>query len=323
MGVVEMGLRCTLVFLLFTIIVKSESPTEQSRSRQKRDTVGLTSKRWARGIVPYQYSDQAHQHTKFAFNRAIRVIQTLSCVKFVRRKYERDYIHVITGTGCYSMIGRIGGRQALSLGKGCFRKGVAVHEVLHALGFYHEQSRLDRDNHVIINHYNVLDRAKKQFMKYKFGQGHTLGEPYDPDSIMHYSNKDFSKNGRDTITYRNNPHKLLGKKAYLSKTDVVQLNKLYNCARQSEDKEGESKKVTKVCRDNEYAFLSGQCTLYFFVGTCYTNPHRMRYLCPKTCGYCRNVCQDTARDCSFYSLFGFCRDNTIVRTKCKKTCGLC
>ena len=57
---------------------------------------------------------------------------------------------------CYSMIGRDGGMQYLSLGSGCFRKGIAIHETMHLVGFFHEQSRLDRDRYVDVHYYNVL-----------------------------------------------------------------------------------------------------------------------------------------------------------------------
>lgn len=56
---------------------------------------------------------------------------------------------------CYSLIGRDGGQQQLSLGVGCYRKGIAIHEVMHLLGFFHEQSRLDRDDHVTVNYGNA------------------------------------------------------------------------------------------------------------------------------------------------------------------------
>ena len=58
---------------------------------------------------------------------------------------------------CYSIVGRDGGRQDISLGYGCRTKGIAIHELLHTLGFFHEQSRTDRDKHVIIMQYNALD----------------------------------------------------------------------------------------------------------------------------------------------------------------------
>ena len=56
---------------------------------------------------------------------------------------------------CYSNIGRIGERQRISIGWGCETKGTVIHEIFHALGRMHEQSRPDRDLHVKINVANI------------------------------------------------------------------------------------------------------------------------------------------------------------------------
>lgn len=52
---------------------------------------------------------------------------------------------------CFSSVGNQHvGKQRLSIGKNCDRLGTVEHEFLHALGFWHEQSRADRDDYVNI-----------------------------------------------------------------------------------------------------------------------------------------------------------------------------
>lgn len=93
-----------------------------------------------------------------------------------------------------------GGAQVINLElNGCVWHGTAVHEMLHALGFYHQQSATDRDNYVKVIFENIKDGKAHNFIKYGADLITDFGVEYDYGSIMHYSNKAFSKNGKPTM----------------------------------------------------------------------------------------------------------------------------
>lgn len=95
-------------------------------------------------------------------NTSIRNLQkALPCVNFALKtdqKPDGDYVHVVKGknNGCNSHVGKIGGGQVLNLqSPGCIEEGIVMHELLHALGLYHEQSRQDRDDYIDIIWENI------------------------------------------------------------------------------------------------------------------------------------------------------------------------
>ena len=54
-------------------------------------------------------------------------------------------------------------------------------------------------------------------------------EPYDFDSLMHYDNQAFSKNGENTLQSISDPNRPLGNMDDFSVIDIKQLLKYYPC----------------------------------------------------------------------------------------------
>uniref|UniRef100_A0A8B9UP29 Metalloendopeptidase n=1 Tax=Anas zonorhyncha TaxID=75864 RepID=A0A8B9UP29_9AVES len=132
------------------------------------------------------------------------------------------------GGGCFSSVGRVGGPQLLSLAPPCLQggKGVALHELLHAVGFGHEHSRPDRDAFISIAWSHVLPGFEGNFMKSR--SANTL-VGYDYSSVLHYGRYAFSRGAEPTITPLRDPRAVLGQRRGLSASDVARVNRLYGC----------------------------------------------------------------------------------------------
>ncbi|XP_023943796.2 hatching enzyme 1.2-like [Bicyclus anynana] len=196
-----------------------------------RNGMRETTSRWQNGIIPYVIDTTYTQAQRDIIMRAIADYHRLTCLRFVPHSGQTDYILIKnTNTGCWSSVGRIGGRQEVNLqAPGCVnKKGTILHELLHAIGFLHEQSRPERDNFVTIQYGNIKTGAENNFKKEDAMRTHDYGVTYDYNSVLHYSEFAFSKNKQKTIVPKMNDMKL-GQRDGLSRGDVKKVNNMYGC----------------------------------------------------------------------------------------------
>ncbi|CAB3982537.1 chymotrypsinogen B-like [Paramuricea clavata] len=188
------------------------------------------SKRWKDGVFPYVLASSlsGSSSARRVIDSAMKEWSEKTCIRFVRRTNQAGYVEFFRGGGCWSYVGMTGRKQQISLAGGCWRHGIVVHEIGHALGFWHEQSRPDRDEYVTIMWDNIPSGNRHNFKKYTKTQIDSLNIPYDYASIMHYGRRAFSNNGRDTIVPKKSGV-TIGQRGGLSPSDVQQMNLMYNC----------------------------------------------------------------------------------------------
>ncbi|GAU99323.1 hypothetical protein RvY_10346-2 [Ramazzottius varieornatus] len=207
------------------------------------DRNGYYSFKWENKILYYTISIRFIDWERERIHRAIEDINNhttgLRLVERTDATVQRNYVHIQRGgpnTGCWSYVGQIGERQFLNLevpayptAPHCVHHGTIMHELIHAIGFFHEQSRTDRDEYVDINWDNIEKHQQHNFEKYDSSVITAYGQPYDHSSLMHYGMYDFAIN-RSIWTIRPKPlweDIEIGKAQNMSEVDINKINLMY------------------------------------------------------------------------------------------------
>jgi len=220
-----------------------------------RNGIHALENHWGSGIVPYTIDASFSVSDRAVIAQGIKHVEENSCIRFVPRNGEDDYVQIWPGRGgCYAVIPyRIGGgmREIGLSPSGCMTMYVVVHEILHVVGVKHEQCRPDRDEFITINWSNICDDGESQYYKDNWVGGavptnlctetfdypncrspfftSACDLPYDYSSVMHYSARSFAcDSSKDVMTAKQAGAPSLGN-TELSELDKKKLQCLYQC----------------------------------------------------------------------------------------------
>lgn len=188
-------------------------------------SVDLT-KNWNNGVIYYSFGTGFTSASISTIKAAIAHWETNTSFRFVQRTAQKDYVEFVNAGGNWSYVGRIGGKQQLSL-SATASMGNAAHEIGHLVGLFHEHSRTDRDKYVTVRWDKVAVGYEHDF--YIYTQSGYKGEDvaaFDFSSIMLYSAYSFSKDGSATIL-KVNGMPYTAQRTALSAGDIAAAKRIY------------------------------------------------------------------------------------------------
>jgi len=282
----------------------------------------LPAARWPNGVIPYEWSNtskdkwgQTHKDTMAA---VMKDIEDHTCIRFVKRSNEVNFVK-INGSDCSSSVGKNGGMQLLSLSDSdccgtCWDFHTVIHETLHAVGLWHEQSRYDRDEYITIHYENIVNGSRFNFDIHFQNESNTYGVEYDYFSIMHYQKNVCTKNGGITIETKDaDKADFIGKMKRASENDFEKVRRIYECT-------GTYPTVPpqpgSICEDT-----LTYCTQQ--IAEC-GKAEWARKGCRKTCKFCKPAdptCKDTVNYC--WKQKDKCGKEEWMKNSCRKTCRFC
>lgn len=183
-------------------------------------------------MLRYTYSPKITWYQRKKIRQAIYYIASITNVRFFDATglptvdptygFQYPYVEFTPANFNASYVGRQGGKQELYI-RDFKNRGTIVHEICHALGMFHEQSRIDRDYYIDVHYENIEPDEFDQFDK--VNDNYFIFGEFDFKSTMLYDSYAFSKNKKPTITKKDGS--IYFAQRTLSEKDRMLLNKFY------------------------------------------------------------------------------------------------
>lgn len=239
---------------------------ELSENGDRKRNFLSSARLWTDHIIPYTIDSSlsTDQKSVDVINKAVKQFSDYTCLRWVpkgsteaaKASYS-TYIEFFSGSGCWSYVGRVfNEKQQISLEHPwCISVSTTVHEMAHAIGQKHEQSRNDRDNYVTML-WNNIQRGTDN---HNMAKSNTLdNNPYDYESVLQYSLTAFSLDGKPSMEFTDRRLDFLADAATgLMFYDIKDIVDGYNCTAPCRGADGNT--PLKQCQNGGFVLHTCNC----------------------------------------------------------------